>query len=245
MTSRDLYKGYSGKADIYYRPPYPEALIDYLAQALAASPGRKVADIGCGTGIFTRQLAPRADHIYAIEPNQEMAAVCARECATHLNISVVPAVAEATGLADHGVDWVIAASAFHLFESAELFRRESRRILRPGGRAAIIWNNFKDQKCRFNQRLLAFLDTDVWGNLQRLRVFFAGAPSERIVFDHDFVLTREQFLSFNLSSAAAPRKGEDGYEVFLDELENLFAREAGGNGRIVLPHQTSVFIGEL
>jgi len=51
----------------------------------------------------------------------------------------IDATAEATGLPDASVDLVTAGQAFHWFE-AEAARAEFRRILRPGGGAALIWN---------------------------------------------------------------------------------------------------------
>ena len=44
-----------------------------------------------------------------------------------------------TGLPDRSVDMVAAAQAFHWFDGPA-FARECRRILRPGGRAVLVWN---------------------------------------------------------------------------------------------------------
>src|SRR4030095_15060483 len=49
---------------------------------------------------------------------------------------------EATGLEDAGVDLVTAAQAFHWFDPVRS-REEFRRILRPGGFAALVWNDRK------------------------------------------------------------------------------------------------------
>ena len=47
--------------------------------------------------------------------------------------------AENTNLADSSIDFVIAAQAFHWFD-ADKTRDEFRRILKPGGYVALIWN---------------------------------------------------------------------------------------------------------
>src|SRR5205085_1632692 len=41
------------------RPGYPEALVDLVASRAGVKTGDRVADIGAGTGIFTRHLVAR------------------------------------------------------------------------------------------------------------------------------------------------------------------------------------------
>jgi SAM-dependent methyltransferase len=55
------------------RPPYPEALIARLADAVVGQP-RRVLDLGCGTGDISLPLAPYVDHIDAVDISKEMIA---------------------------------------------------------------------------------------------------------------------------------------------------------------------------
>jgi methylase of polypeptide subunit release factors len=52
---------FSGRADVYSksRTSYPIEFLDYLISANSLNESSKVADIGSGTGIITRQLLDR------------------------------------------------------------------------------------------------------------------------------------------------------------------------------------------
>ena len=54
-----------------YRPTYPAATFDVLANLITDSP-RHVLDAGCGTGAIARPLVERVDRIDAVDVSQEM-----------------------------------------------------------------------------------------------------------------------------------------------------------------------------
>ena len=54
-----------------YRPPYPEEVFDRL-EALITEEPRRVLDIGAGEGAIARQLAPRVQHVDAIDISRAM-----------------------------------------------------------------------------------------------------------------------------------------------------------------------------
>ena len=72
----DNTKKFTNKADKYVssRPSYPTKLMDYLYNEVGFSDKSKIADIGAGTGIFTRQLLERKSDVIAVEPNDDMRA---------------------------------------------------------------------------------------------------------------------------------------------------------------------------
>src|SRR2546430_12182297 len=55
-----------------YRPRYPDQLAD---DVVAALPGRRVLEVGAGTGIATAAFAARGMAMTCVEPDAEMAAV--------------------------------------------------------------------------------------------------------------------------------------------------------------------------
>ena len=132
---------FSGKADSYQaaRPGYPPELAGYLADL--GMKGSQVADIGAGTGIFSRFLLEKLDcTVWAVEPNEEMRGKAEEELRDVPRFFSVKGTAEATGLDSQSVSFVTAAQAFHWF-SPKAFREECLRILRPNGVAVLVWNS--------------------------------------------------------------------------------------------------------
>lgn len=67
-------ENFNDKAEVYekYRPYYPNEYIDYLFTANQLKEDQIVADIGSGTGIFSRQLLEKGLNVIGIEPNDDM-----------------------------------------------------------------------------------------------------------------------------------------------------------------------------
>ena len=125
-----------------YRPTYPEVAIDKVLSGLGLRSQIVAADIGAGTGIASRQLAEKGIKVFAVEPNAEM-----RQAAiSHPLIEFCDGTAEATNLPDASVDLVVCFQAFHWFDRDRSLS-EFRRILKPAGRLALVWNfwNFEDK----------------------------------------------------------------------------------------------------
>lgn len=128
----DPRERFTATVDAYrqHRPDYPEALFGWLGVLV---PGRRAADLGAGTGIFTRMLAERGWDAVGVEPNPAM-----REAAIAAGgARYVDGTAEATGLADRSVDLVIGAQAFHWFDLDRALPEVDRVA---EGRAVAVWN---------------------------------------------------------------------------------------------------------
>ncbi len=129
---------FSDKAENYtkYRPIYPDAVINKILENLTSENQLVAADIGAGTGISARQLASRNVKVIAIEPNAAM-----REAAeNHQGVEWKNGTAEATNLPDASVDLITCFQAFHWFKP-EPTLLEFRRILKPQGRLAIVFQD--------------------------------------------------------------------------------------------------------
>lgn len=111
--------------------------------ALAIEPGGRIADLGSGGGYFTFRLARAvgpAGKVYAVDIDGGMnryVAEKARE-ANLSNVETVLARHDDPGLHDASVDLVFTCNTYHHIEDRSAYFGKLRRVLRPGGRVAII-----------------------------------------------------------------------------------------------------------
>jgi SAM-dependent methyltransferase len=132
-TTKILRNAFGEVAGEYNRlrpAPSPEAL-DWLLPPGAT----EVLEIGAGTGILTRKLAERVSRVTAVEPDDRMRALLP----VTRSVEVLAGWAEALPVQDATVDAVVAASAWHWVDE-ERAVPEVARILRPGGRLALVWS---------------------------------------------------------------------------------------------------------
>lgn len=133
---------FTGLADDYakfrpgYAPQIATAILGYLGRSTATI---DAADIGAGTGIWTRILAGRGLHsVVAVEPNDDMRGQ-GIETSRDTGIVWQKGLAEATGLLDGSVDLVSMASSLH-WADFDKACEEFHRILRPHGIFVALWN---------------------------------------------------------------------------------------------------------
>jgi ubiquinone/menaquinone biosynthesis C-methylase UbiE len=138
MTVHRSARAFDLAADVYERarPGYPAEAVDWLVDTLELRPGRVLLDLAAGTGKLTRPLARAGARVIAVDPSEPM---LAKLRATVPGAKVHVATAEELPLADGSVDAVTVAQAFHWFDHDRALR-EVHRVLRPGGRFAIVWN---------------------------------------------------------------------------------------------------------
>lgn len=227
-----------------YRPSYPEAVV----QKLALSPTQRVAEIGSGTGILTRQLLATGASIFAIEPNAAMRVFAEQRFGDHPNFTSLDARAEATGLSDHSQDWVVAAQAFHWFKLDET-RLEFERILKPGGQVALIWNDRQsdDPLLSDYENLLTRYCDDYQDQVHRLvkledlDTFLPGYQVE--VFPNHQRLDWEGLQGRLLSCSYALRPDHANFEALMQGLRDIFERHQKA-GEVVFPYDTRLFTGQ-
>lgn len=120
------------------RAPYAQRVFSCLQQYVGAAPGvTQVADIGAGTGNFTRLLAAAGLHGQAVEPDARMRAEAARLLGNHA-FTWIDGTAEQTGLPSSSIDWLCVSTSFHLMD-APCALQEFARVLRPAGHLTIVW----------------------------------------------------------------------------------------------------------
>jgi ubiquinone/menaquinone biosynthesis C-methylase UbiE len=132
---------FSALAENYarHRPDYSTTVLRALTTFVGAhEPGFRVADVGAGTGLWTRMLAEEGLSVRAVEPCDAM-----REQGIQYTqgseVKWSAGSGEATGLPGGSVNWVTMASSFHWVKQPDGLR-EFHRILRPGGHLTVLWN---------------------------------------------------------------------------------------------------------
>jgi SAM-dependent methyltransferase len=124
---------FSRVADGYaaYRPAYPAALVDFLAER---APAHDLAwDAGCGSGQLSVGLAHRFTRVIATDVSVEQLG----RAAPHPRIEYRRAGAGASGIPPGTVDLATAAQAAHWFDLPAYFA-EVRRVSRPGAILALV-----------------------------------------------------------------------------------------------------------
>jgi ubiquinone/menaquinone biosynthesis C-methylase UbiE len=113
-----------------YRPHYPEALFDFLAQS---APARTLAwDCACGSGQATIDLAERFDRVIGTDPSAGQIA----QAPPHPRIEWRVASGERSGIPSATCDLVTVAQALHWLD-VDAFFGEAARVARPGGLVAV------------------------------------------------------------------------------------------------------------
>ena len=132
---RQVAEGFGADAGRYdrARPSYPAGLVERI---VAASPGRDVVDVGCGTGISSRLFQAAGCRVLGVEPDPRMAEQ-ARQGGTEVEVAKF----EDWDPAGRVFDAVIAAQAWH-WADLVAGAAKAAEALRPGGRLAVFWNAF-------------------------------------------------------------------------------------------------------
>jgi len=124
---------------------------DLLISALKLNPGDAVADIGAGTGYYTRRLAKLVGDkgkVYAVEIQQEMLDLLTNKMA-ELNIrNVQPVLGTVTDpkLPGSSLDLIFMVDVYHEFDFPYEMIDAMCRSLKPGGRMVFVEFRGEDPK---------------------------------------------------------------------------------------------------
>ena len=120
-----------------------------IVQLAAAQPGMRVLDLACGTGEPAISLASQVGErgrVVAFDINAELLDVARGRAAQHVlgNVSFQRADAHALPFGDACFDLVTSRFGVMFFDDIGCALQEARRVLRPGGRIALLaWGPFE------------------------------------------------------------------------------------------------------
>ena len=105
--------------------------------------GDRVADVGAGTGLFSRLFSKSVGAegwVYAVDIAAPMIGHIVKEAAAQkiTNLSGVVCADDSIGLPENSVDLIFICDTYHHFEFPQTSLASFRRALRPGGRLVVI-----------------------------------------------------------------------------------------------------------
>jgi predicted methyltransferase len=116
---------------------------DEVIRAMGLRDGQVVADLGAGTGYFTRRLAKAvapSGWVYAVDIQPEMIALLKRnvEKAGLANVVPVLGTGDDPRLPAGGIDWILLVDVYHELQQPKAMLARMREALAPGGRIALV-----------------------------------------------------------------------------------------------------------
>jgi SAM-dependent methyltransferase len=217
------------------RPGYPAAALE----PLRLSRGLRVLDLAAGTGKLTRALAASGASVTAVEPVAEMRA-CLPSSARALD-----GTAERIPLEDASADLVTVAQAFHWFDG-DAALAEIHRVLRPGGRLAVLWNR-RVEDAAINEAIEAIVEPYRAGTPTHRGEDWRGAFERTTLFGplEEHVFANVQVLD---EAGLVARICSISFIACLPELERVRvlvrARELVADGPATVPYRTEVQVCE-
>jgi SAM-dependent methyltransferase len=235
-NARGPYTAFAEVAGAYERgrPEYPEEAVRWLA----GDEPRDVVDLGAGTGKLTRALVALGHRVTAIEPLPEMLELLP---ANAPGAFAILGNAEIVPLPDAHADMVTCAQSFHWFDHA-LALPEIARVLRPGGRLAMVWNT-RDESDPWVVRLSAAIGSEsIRQNDVEEPIAASGlfGPVETAEFHFEQQLDRETLLELVLSRSYCAKLPSAERAPILEAVAALYDEVAGPDG-IRLPYVTECF----
>ena len=222
---RGPYTAFSDVAGAYERarPMYPEDAVRWLVGHDAA----EVVDLGAGTGKLTRVLVRLGHRVAPVEPLAEMRAEL--ESAIP-GTKALEGTAEVLPVPDASVDVVTCGQAFHWFDHARALP-EIARVLRPGGRLALVWNS-RDDSDAWVVRLSEIIGNETVDESDLEPVVASGlfGPLESARFAFEHVLDREGILDLVLSRSYCAKLPSEHREPILAAVGSLYDETAGPAG---------------
>lgn len=107
------------------------------------SPGSVIADIGCGTGLFTRLFAEaigKEGRVMAVDISEKFLNHVRKTCRENgfANVDTVRCTPESTELAPETVDIAFVCDTYHHFEYPEKTMLSLHRALKPSGKVVLV-----------------------------------------------------------------------------------------------------------
>jgi SAM-dependent methyltransferase len=225
------------------RPSYPPESIEILRREIGVGVGARVCDLAAGTGKLTRLLVAAGADVVAVEPVPGM-----RDQLSEVlpEIEVLDGTAEAIPFGDGAFDAVTVAQAFHWFKFDEALA-EIRRVLRPGGGLAILFNQRDERHAwvktwneviEWHARRISYYQTTDWTDVLGAGGF-TGVGHSTVdwtqTLNRDLLASRVRSVSYIADASSAVQQ---------DYVDKVLALTEGFDETFPLPYVTHVWFGK-
>jgi ubiquinone/menaquinone biosynthesis C-methylase UbiE len=247
---------FTDRADFYARarPGYPPELIHFFQNDLGLNASWRIADIGAGTGIFSKLLLETGACVIAIEPNADMRHSAIESLGKNTRFSAVDATAEATTLVAQSVEMITCAQSFHWFDRVRA-KDEFKRILHPPGWVLLVWNERQADDpfgIALDELTHEFRPADAPTRKCSLKgkgdsafvEFFSPAEMQTAMFSHSQSLDLAGLQGLILSRSYMPLEGQAKYEAMMNRVKQIYTAHQS-DGALTIKYRTRVFYGRM
>jgi ubiquinone/menaquinone biosynthesis C-methylase UbiE len=215
------------------RPAYNDLIVSALLKYVEYDKkiDFKVADVGAGSGKFTKVLSEKGIKVFSVEPNNAMRSEGIKY--THgFDVVWSKGSGEKTGLGKSSVDWVTMASSFHWTDPNKSLP-EFHRILKPGGYFTAIWNPRDVEKSELHLKIEKII-YEIVPNIQRTSsgskvhtknwedILNSTGHFKDIVFmecKHEEVMSKERYLGiWNSVNDIRAQAGENNWKKIIKAI---------------------------
>ena len=121
---------------------------DEIIRSMGLKNGDVVADLGAGTGYFTRRLAKAvapSGRVYAVDIQPEMLSKLKEnlEKAEARNVVIILGETDDPKLPRESFDWILIVNTYHELQQPKATLARMREALKPAGRVAVVENRLE------------------------------------------------------------------------------------------------------
>ena len=247
---------FSGLQKVYdqARPRYPQKALNHIIKLLDTSRGAEqghLLDVGCGTGILTRQLLKRSpqSEFMGCDVNKDMLSEARNKDETG-RISWHQTPAEHLPFKNEAFHIITVAQAAQWFDRPK-FYQEAQRVLRAKGYLVIIENNRQQDGSAFMDAYETLIETHNSSYSRDYRRFDYAQEMQKAGFAETHVqrfawsrsMSRADFVEMAKSSSKVQAAIKASNGTFFNELDQLLQRDWETGEQIVIDYSTQVFAG--